>query len=359
MLAGEWDPMCKRCYSAEQAGGGSSRKGRNNRFRHHIAGLISGTAPDGTLRTPALRHLDMRLGNYCNLTCRMCTPAASKPWIQAYNRVQPPAYRMDSDGLAAAQRIDWVSDPAVWERFRQQLPGIEWLHFAGGEPMLIPEMLEALQICVDSGFAGQIDLSYNTNATLLPKRVAELWPKFKSVSVSCSIDGYGSLNEYIRRPSRWRDVDRHLRMLDAHFHDWNLREISIHTTVQVYNLLDLDKLYAYLRAGFAHVLPAPLLSPLSWPAYLSVQSLPFQIKALARQRLLEEKMREEYRERTNIAWVLSSIDTVIEFMNGSNGTGPWRDFIAFTTSSEREFGDSFARAAPEMAALLTASGILR
>jgi hypothetical protein len=40
--------------------------------------------------------------------------------------------------------------------------------------------------------------------------------------------------------------------------------------VQVYNVLDLDKLYAYLRSGFEHVLPAPVLNPLSRPAYLSV-----------------------------------------------------------------------------------------
>ena len=93
--------------------------------------------------------------------------------------------------------------------------------------MMIPQMIHALRICVDSGFAGGIDLSYNTNITLLPQGVAELWPQFKSVSLSCSIDGYGSLNEYIRRPSRWRDVDRHLHTLDAHFHDWNLLQVSL------------------------------------------------------------------------------------------------------------------------------------
>jgi hypothetical protein len=67
--------------------------------------------------------------------------------------------------------------------------------------------------------------------------------------------------------------------------------------VQVYNVLDLDKLYAYLRSGFEHVLPAPVLNPLSWPAYLSVQNLPPSVKTLTRERLSKENTREEYRRR--------------------------------------------------------------
>jgi sulfatase maturation enzyme AslB (radical SAM superfamily) len=357
MLHGEWDPICRRCLDAEQAGGSSSRTGRNKRFRHRVPDLLSDTAPDGAITAPAIRHLDMRLGNYCNLTCRMCGPGASKPWIEPYNRVQPPAYQTDSDGLTIARNIEWVGDPAVWRKFRDQLPSVEWLHFAGGEPMMIPEMIDALRICVDSGFAGGIDLSYNTNITLLPKDIGELWPRFKSVSLSCSIDGYGSLNEYIRRPSRWRDIDRHLHTLDAHFHDWKLRQVSIHTTVQVYNVLDLDKLYAYLRSGFEHVLPAPVLNPLSSPAYLSIQNLPPDVKILARERLVKEKTREEYRRRKNTAWLLNSIDTVVAYMDGANPTDHWKDFFSFTASSDREFGDSFTCAAPELAALLAESGL--
>jgi hypothetical protein len=356
MLAGEWDPVCKRCLDAEHAGGNSSRKGRNNHFRDRIPDLLSDTAPDGAITAPALRHLDMRLGNYCNLTCRMCSPGASKPWIEPYNRVQPQAYQIGSDRLTVLRNIEWVTDPSVWRKFRDQLPSIEWLHFAGGEPMMIPEMIRALQICVDAGFAGGIDLSYNTNITLLPKGVAELWPRFKSVSLSCSIDGHGPLNEYIRRPSKWRDIDRHLRALDAHFHEWKLRQVSVNTTVQVYNVLDLDKLYAYLRSGFEHVLPAPLLNPLSWPAYLSVQNLPHSVKSSARERLLKEKTREEYRGRADLGWLMSSIDTIVDYLDHPSPADHWKDFLSFTASSDHEFGDSFTQAAPELAALLAESG---
>ena len=357
MLNGEWDPICTRCLIAERAGGSSSRTERNNKFQHRMSDLLSATAPDGTLAAPMVRHLDIRLGNHCNLTCRMCSPGASNLWIDSFDRVQPRSYRLGSDYLGALGKIDWFRDPAVWRKFREQLHAIEWLHFAGGEPMMIPEMIQALQICIDSGFAKGINLSYTTNVTVLPRAVADLWPQFKSVFLTCSIDGYGPVNEYIRRPSRWRVLDRNLRTLDANFREWNLGQLFTNTTVQVYNVLDLDKLYAYLRSGFEHILPAPLLTPLSWPDYLSVQNLPPKIKEVTRERLLNEKTREEYRNRQDVAWLLSSIDTLLAYMDRPPVKNHWKDFRSFTTRSDREFGDSFERAAPEMTALLAQAGL--
>jgi hypothetical protein len=165
------------------------------------------------------------------------------------------------------------------------------------------------------------------------------------------VDGYGPLNEYIRRPSRWTDVDRNLRTLDRHFTEWNLSEVHIGTTVQIYNVLDLDQLYRYLRSGFEHVRPLPALSVLSWPSYLSVQTLPAAAKAQARRRLLLERSREEYQGRAELSWLLGTIDPVIAFM-GSDLPGQSDDFAHFTRESEREFGDSLARAAPSLAAAL-------
>jgi MoaA/NifB/PqqE/SkfB family radical SAM enzyme len=357
MLNGEWDPICTRCLIAERAGGGSSRTGQNNKFRHRISEVLSATAPDGTVVAPMVRQLDIRLGNHCNLTCRMCSPGASNLWIDSFDRVQPWRYRLGSNYLGVLERIDWFKDPAVWNKFRAQLPAIEWLHFAGGEPMMIPEMIQALRICTDSGFANRINLSYTTNITLLPRAVTDLWPQFKSVSLICSIDGYGPVNEYIRRPSRWHIVDRNLRTLDAHFSEWNIRQVFTNATVQVYNVLDLDKLYAYLRSGFQHILPAPMLTPLSWPAYFSVQNLPSDIKKLARERLLNETARQEYRNRQDLDWLLSSINTLLAYMDPPAVKNHWKDFRSFTTRSDREFDDSFEHAAPEMAALLAQAGL--
>lgn len=353
MLNGEWDPICGRCRAAERSGGGSSRTGRNHHLRQYVAEALADTSRDGTIRSPKIRHLDLRLGNYCNLTCRMCTPGASKLWIDSYERMQPAAYRLGESRIAELRRIDWVEDPDVWRRFRQILPDVEWLHFAGGEPMMIPQMIEALRMCIDEGVAGAIHLSYHTNLTLLPEPVRELWPHFKHVTVSASIDAYGRLNEYIRRPSCWSDIDRHLHALDDHFDEMNLLDVHVGTTVQAYNVLDLAPLYEYLRTNFTRIDPLPVLTPLSWPAYLSVQVLPQAVKDLARERLEVEKARAEY-QRPRLLWLRQSIDTLIAYMDDGRLDAEWDDFVGFTARSDQEFGDSLASAAPELAALLAA-----
>jgi hypothetical protein len=44
-------------------------------------------------------------------------------------------------------------------------------------------------------------------------------------------------------------------------------------------------------------------------------------------------------------------------MDGANLKEHWKDFLSFTASSDREFGDSFRSAGPELAALLAESGL--
>ena len=219
--------------------------------------------------------------------------------------------------------------------------------------MMIPERIQALRSVSIGLRQGLTSVTHNATRSASLRTCG----RSSNVSLKCSIDGYGPVNEYIRRPSRWHALDRNLRTLDANFRAWNLRQVSTNTTVQIYNVLDLDKLYAYLRSGFEHILPAPSLSPLSWPAYQSVQNLPPNIKKLARERLVNEKTREEYRNRDDLTWVLSSIDTLLAYMDRPVAKKHWKDFRTFTTRSDREFGDSFERAAPEMTALLAQTGL--
>src|SRR5262249_44931270 len=133
---------------------------------------------------------------------------------------------------------------------------------------------------------------------------------------------------------------------------WKIREAVVSTTVQAYNALGLRDLYAYLRSGFAHVLPAPKLIPLFWPEYLSIQTLSPVAKALARERLLAEKSRPEYAGRDILAGPLATIDVVLSHLDGGDLSRRREDLLAFTRNSDREFGDSLESAAPELAGFL-------
>lgn len=349
MLKGEWPGVCERCRRSEAAGAVSVRHHMNNRFGHWRAALLDRTALDGTIDDPTVRHADIRLGNTCNLTCRMCSPAASRLWIKHFNRVQPEGHCIPESGMAAF-RLNWVKRKSAEWLIEQCLPTVESLHFAGGEPLIIPEMVDVLDLCIQSGRASQIDLSYNTNITELPQRVTRLWPQFRSISLVCSVDGVGALNDYIRRPSNWIDIDRNLRLLDQHFDTWRVRSVVCSATVQIYNILQIGELFDYLSSGFRHIDPIPQLVPLYEPAYLSVQHLPDRVKDIARRRLLVERAKAEALDRPDLHFITSQIDTTLAHMDQAGSLKRLMDFMYFSAKSDQEFGDSWQKAAPELAA---------
>ncbi len=353
MIRGEWPAACERCHQAEEAGAPSARQHVNRRFGKDQETLVSQTGADGSLEHAIVRYADIRLGNVCNLSCRMCGPWSSRLWTDHYNNVQPTAYRLAAETLRQIGENNWVKRQSLARLLNQYLPTIERVHFAGGEPLVIPEMAAALEQCIASGRAGEIELSYNTNLTVLPDKVTALWPHFRTVTLICSVDGYGKLNDYIRRPSRWNDIDRNLRMVDNRFNDWKIGSVTVSATVQICNVLEIDQLFAYIRhAGFARIAPIPQLVPLFSPRYLSIQGLPAKAKAVARERLEAEVERAESWNRPELAGLIGSAHHTLEFLDAADTTSHLSDFLSFSESSDRAFGDSWRDAAPELAKYL-------
>jgi len=357
MIRGEWPKACERCRLTEEAGSLSIRHHLNEQFGKDHEALLRQTREDGTLENPIVRFADIRLGNTCNLSCRMCGPASSRLWTPHFNNIQPAGYRLPAKELRALGESNWVKqEPFAW-LIDQCLPSVERMHFAGGEPLIIPEMVDALEQCIASGRAGEIALSYNTNLTVLPEKVTALWPHFRTVSLLCSVDGYGKLNDYIRRPSHWDDIDRNLRLLDRRFKDWKIGSVTVSATVQLYNVLEIHELFAYIRgAGFANILPIPQLTPLFTPLYLSIQGLPAPAKTVARKRLQAEIERAETWRRADLAGLIGSVRSTMKFMDAADTSSNLPDFLSFCESSDKAFSDSWLEAAPELARYL---GLMR
>jgi MoaA/NifB/PqqE/SkfB family radical SAM enzyme len=321
----------------------------DQRFGRWKQDALRDTRPSGGLEHPAVRYADIRLGNVCNLTCRMCGPQASRLWADLHNAVRPQKYLLAPEVLTAFRDENWVKSQPVQWLMEQCLPAVESLHFAGGEPLIIPEMVELLERCVQSGRAKDIDLSYNTNMTVLPEKVTRLWPHFRSTSLVCSIDGIGKLNDYIRRPSKWSAIENNLRLVDANFKAWNLQVVSINVTVQIYNILQLNELFDYFATGFEHISAVPGLTALYYPEYLSIKMLPSAARKVARQRLEGVRQKIELGSLRDPADHLKSIDRIIAFMEEPSPPGHWAEFLSFSQKSDREFGDSWLEMCPELA----------
>jgi len=358
MMRGEWPATCERCRQFEEAGGTSNRHHFNSRFdKGRAPEWLADTAPDGTLGHPVVRYMDIRLGNVCNLTCRMCGPGASRLWTPIYNKVQPEGFSISQAELVHIGQNNWVKRESVDALIGQNIEGIESMHFAGGEPLIIPEMVQALEACVASGRAGEIDLSYNTNLTVLPEKVTSLWPHFRNVNLLCSVDGFGSVTEYIRRPSKWADIDRNLKLIDDHFEEWKIRSAALSLTAQIYNILTINELVEYLRtSGMKHVRLLPHLVPLFTPKYLSIQALPQAVKKLARQKLEAEVDRPQARELEYHHYFAGAVASTLAYMDEADTSDDLPAFFEFCKKSDKAFGDSWEKALPELASALPDRG---
>lgn len=239
MLRGERVPACDDCRRREQMGALSYRVNMNAQFAHlDWDERLRSTDASGTVPNDPL-YLDLRLGNFCNLRCTMC----SWPTSSAH-------------GDSKAARLEPYGED-FFDEFTAMASHVERIYFAGGEPLLQRGHRRALEVLLANGRAPLIELVYNTNLTVLPKWCFDAWSAFKSVDLGVSCDGVGGLFESIRCGARWSRLVQNLNRL----RDTDVK-IRLAVTVQRANARGITPLIAWANAnGYAIDLSNVLLFP--------------------------------------------------------------------------------------------------
>jgi sulfatase maturation enzyme AslB (radical SAM superfamily) len=175
MLAGEQPNRCVRCYDIEKCDGGngatSYRQSMNRQFYDYLEFGETGT----------LRHIDFRLGNVCNLKCRMCGPKSSSKWFKELKDLNPISN--------PTPPTTWQDDDRTIEFVSKCASSLVDVRFAGGEPMLSKQHYKIVDYLIETGLSKNIELKYNINGTLMPDDLMSKWSEFKSVHLAISIDG--------------------------------------------------------------------------------------------------------------------------------------------------------------------------
>ena len=236
---GEKPETCKRCWDEEAAGRASKRIYSKIRLKELVDRVdYANNTPD------QLWFVDLKLGNICNLKCRICGSWSSSKWAQEEidyipeltNKKEHLAYKFLQQGA-------WPrKTQTFWDNLRELLPNIKYFEFTGGEPFMIQEHFDLLQYAVDHGYAQNIDIHYNTNGTQWPD-AHELWSHFKRVDIAFSIDNIGKRFEYERFGANWEEVIGNVRK----FHE--LRDkfpgkitTQVCMTINIQNVFYLDEL---------------------------------------------------------------------------------------------------------------------
>ena len=260
---------CENCWMEEDAGKVSKRMNSMYKMKKSLTDWDPNSEPK-------LKFIDFKLGNVCNLKCRICGSWSSSKWAQE-------ELDYGHNDLAKKQLHEggWPKrNPQFVDDIKTVLPDVEYFEFTGGEPFMIKKHFNILKHCVEEGVSEKQDIHYNTNGTQMPAdEIFELWSKFKHVEIAFSIDDVGEQFEYQRHPAKWKEVNENLVRFKA-MAPSNVT-FQICSTVNAFNIFSLAKLvywvkqfdpkYFYVNTCFE-------------PLCFNIQTLPRQVKDIATDR---------------------------------------------------------------------------
>lgn len=249
MLAGKKVEGCKQCYKTEESGKTSRRQRSVTQY--------------GRPTEIKLKSMDIGFDNVCNLKCRGCQSGASHLWhddeIKMYGEtVHPTKYW---SYLATANVDD-----------------LEFIHVAGGEPLLSTNFDKFAKQLIDSKLKKNLELSYDTNGTILPKNnILELIQQVANLRVGVSIDGLHGLQDYFRSGSNFADIIENLNFYKKLKKDrLGSTTLNIQITVNIYNVNTLSSMYEYFKEHHPEFNVNHRV--LYWPEQLSIKNLPTDYK---------------------------------------------------------------------------------
>ena len=318
-LDGKKPEGCNRCWQEEASGKTSKRVRDNARFKHHIT--------EDIIKDPKIKYLDLKLGNICNLKCRICGTHSSSKWITEQQH-----YDKEDNKDHEHIRHNWPETNKVfWQELEKLLPTLEYIDFTGGEPFMIKEQFELLRFCVEKGYSKNIGIHYNTNGTQLPNDALEnIWPHFKSVDVQFSIDGIGEQFEYQRHPAKWSKA---LEVLQA-FKNKQSKQftVGICHTINIFNVYYIPEFLDWAEQFGMGV----YLNSLHYPHHYNIRCLPADAK---------RKITKKLSDHPN-----PNVKTFIDYMNKDvDGYWDWMKFVEWTQRKDKfrkeKFTDTFSELA--------------
>jgi len=213
MMEGREPNICSTCFNQERVTGESSRIFHNNDFKSVLKNIPIITEADGTCNKMELKYWDFRFSNLCNMKCRSCGPRFSSAWV-------PDAKKL---GWISNQEKVWniesVNNMSNFDFLKDQVKHVERVYFAGGEPLIMPEHWQILDMLIENKRTDTY-ISYNTNASTLTygkKNALDYWKLWKpgKVEVWTSIDEIGERAELLRSGTVWHKVEDNLKQMAA------------------------------------------------------------------------------------------------------------------------------------------------
>jgi MoaA/NifB/PqqE/SkfB family radical SAM enzyme len=321
-LQGKQPETCSKCWSLEDSGGTSKRMISNSKF-----GLNTSHKQ--------IKFLDLKLGNICNLKCRICGGWSSSKWANE-------EIKQGSDiAKYWIKQGQWPrQETKLWQEITDMLPNIDYFEFTGGEPFLIQEHYDILTASVEKGTSKHQQIHYNTNGTTFPAHALDnIWPYFREVEIAFSIDDIAERFEYQRHGAVWQEVNDNVERISSYKNKFNLKT-QICCTINIQNIYNLDVMAEWIaQQNFDFVFFNYLQEDKVW----NVQNLPEECKHKIQQKL--DAYTGAYQQ---------DVRQAVRYMTSTDGFSPelHKRLIRKVTDSDKFRSENFETVFPEYTGLI-------
>jgi len=250
MLADKKPRNCEGCYLQEK--GRSDLNSISSRL-YYLKEVGSKTKLDiyDNKENFSLKHVDLRWTNSCNQACVYCCPELSSKWAQELN------VKIKSKKESREDVKNFVFE---------NIENLQNVYLAGGEPMLMKENLEFLQLLKEKNH--KCSIRVNTNLSTTKTGIFDLLCTFPNVHWTVSLETIKHEYEYIRHHGSWDDFQKNLEVINTLDH-----KISFN---MLHFILNYDSLFGcidYLKAmGFND--NSFIVGPLYIPENMNLLNLP-------------------------------------------------------------------------------------
>lgn len=274
MLNDEYVHGCRKCYEDEKH---SARSMRTDLIAPWGGDFGLPSEEEGLGRVKKLTNIDLALSNVCNNKCRMCMPQLSTHWYSDAKKL----------GMEIPKGV--ITDNTIVDSY--DLSDLRFIKVLGGEPMMEQAKLKkVLNKCT----LENITILLVTNVSILPDdELLSLLKQCKNVNIDLSIDSYGTLNEFLRKDSNWKNVSKNVQWYKQHFDN-----INVHSAISAYNVNKLHEIIDFCKENELY----HECVVVDGPQWMQPRNLPPEVKPWIKQYLdnLQSKVPVTYKKIINL-----------------------------------------------------------
>ena len=315
---------CSACWSNESANIPSMRQRAQYKFREIYYKL---NYQDENFDN--LQLFDLKLGNSCNLSCRICG-ARSSSKIADSDLVSGRLSKLDY--IKIQESVAWADNDNFWDQLLPAVNNIKYLDIYGGEPLISKKHFAFLKKLIELDVAKNIKIDYNSNGTVFSEKFFQLWDHFKEVKISFSIDNIGERFELERNGVSWSIVAENIKKFNAHQSEKFVTDV--YPSINIQNVLYVPELLEWIDSQqFSSGVSINIVYD---PSYLSVQSMTLEARELVLDKL------NSYADN-------DIIKSIINLIENSPAIDSANEFISYMKTLDVERQQNFAETHPDIA----------